>query len=1059
MLRKNGSKITFKTPGLSIFTDNLSSKVHPDGDRDMLNDKWEEKAIQALKPVLELDEGEDLLRHPEHKVATFTRATPVVVDGQKYVFFLNKIAFSNDYGTPEKIAGKKRGSHSGDAESMYTAWKVTGSETLELASLWTVGHRSAVDLKAGFFPVPRAWHPTRFRTQPKDVILTPDGSMKIFVEEDKHGLWSSPNQHHSRGFKPYHTAWDSDKGTGLIRPPAFNVGEPGAVRQIEPKAVDELFPGEEIWSSDPNARFCGGLDCGGSPSNIGNTLKDKNLLKDLVYDLYGKKVQFATANDDVLEGRPAASDTLNGLAGNDTLIGLGGNDTLAGGTGNDKLEGGEGHDTLFGWTGNDTIKGGSGRDKIWGDDGQDVIEGGSGDDVIWGETNNPGLLKQFEGGNDNDKLYGGSGDDEIHGGLGDDSVFGEADDDFLYGDSGNDYLSGGDGNDRLDGGLGGDTLRGGKHDDRYIVNSASDTVIEQANQGTDRVTASVSYTLSANVENLHLTDRARRGAGNQLDNRIIGNKYNNSLYGGYGDDYLDGQAGDDTLFGDSGDDKLIGTQGEDRLLGGFGDDTLDAGFLSYATNQIAQYLIPESRYLDGESDDDKLYGGAGADTLKGGSGKDTLYGWLGNDELYGGTGDDALEDGLGTNAMYGEEGDDHYTVKTLNDIVHEKANEGTDKVTASVNYTLSANVENLTLSKKATTGSGNELDNRIIGNSKSNRLYGKGGNDYLYGYLGDNALYGGDDDDTIIGIFGKDKLIGDAGEDLLDAAGLVTGTFDNSRHQYNFESRHLDGGADNDKLYGGWGNDTLQGGTGDDEMSGWTGDDVYHVDSAGDRIHESAKGGTDTVYTHTDYTIAANIETLVLRDAVYRGGGNDTDNNIRGNSARNLLEGFGGHDKLQGYHGNDTLNGGSGNDDLNGGYDNDELIGGTGDDTLAGNVGDDLLMGGVGRDLLLGGSGKDAFIFNTANEGIDQITDFSQLENDTLRIVGSGFGGGLTAGVLNSSQFVLGSTSVNADSRFIYNRSTGSLAFDADGTGAVAAKQIATFSNNVSLAHSDIVVV
>ncbi|MEO1387919.1 MAG: calcium-binding protein [Cyanobacteria bacterium J06634_6] len=1058
MLSKNGSKVTFKTPGLSIFTDDLVVKGHPDNDRDMLNDKWEEKAIQALKPVLQLDEDEDFLNHPDHNIATFTRATPVSIEGQTYVFFLSKIAFTEDYGTPINWFGADPGSHSGDAESFYTAWKVTDAETLELASLWTVGHR-----KKGIR------RPTRFQTQPKDVNFTEDGHIKIFVEEDKHGLWASIRQHRKNGHRFYHVGWDvpvwdKKQGNGLISAPAFNIGEPGASRQIEPKEVQKLFPGEKIWSSDPNAQFCGGLECyGPRVSNIGNTLKDKNLLKDLVHDLYGREAVFSTPNKDKLVGKRVERDILKGLAGNDILIGLSGNDTLNGGEGNDRLEGGQGDDSLFGWTGNDTIEGGSGNDKIWGDDGYDVLRGGSGDDIIWGETNHSQLLKQFEGGVDTDRIYGGLGNDELHGGLGIDYIFGDEDSDRLFGNSGNDYLTGGTGDDVLDGGTGKDKLIGGAGDDRYIVDSTDDTVIEQANQGTDKVTASVSYSLSAHVENLQLTGRATRGAGNQLNNTITGNKYNNSLYGGYGDDLINGQAGDDTLFGDSGDDTLIGTLGKDRLLGGLDDDTLDAGFLSYITTQLpqlrSQYLIPESRYLDGGSEDDKLYGGAGADTLKGGSGDDTLYGWLGNDKLYGGAGDDSLEDGAGTNAMYGEAGDDHYTVRSHKDVVHEKVNEGTDRVTAHVNYTLSANVENLTLGKQATTGSGNNLDNRIIGNRKSNRLYGKAGDDYLYGYEGDNTLYGGEGDDTIVGVFGKDKLIGEAGDDILDAAGFKTGTFDPKRHQYNFKSRHLDGGSGNDKLYGGWGNDNLQGGTGDDEMHGWAGDDVYHVDSAGDRIHETTKGGNDTVFAYTDYTIAANVETLVLRDAVYRGSGNNTDNSIRGNSAQNLLEGAGGNDDLQGYHGNDILKGGSGNDNLNGGYGKDELLGGTGNDTLAGNAGDDLLMGGKGQDLLLGGAGKDAFVFNAVNEGIDQITDFSQMENDMLRIVGSGFGGGLRKGVLNSNQFVLGSSSVNADSRFIYNQSTGSLAFDVDGTGAAAAKQIATFSNNVDLVHSDIVVV
>ncbi len=100
----------------------------------------------------------------------------------------------------------------------------------------------------------------------------------------------------------------------------------------------------------------------------------------------------------------------------------------------------------------------------------------------------------------------------------------------------------------------------------------TDTVIENADQGYDIVYSSVDYTLTANVEELHLTDTARKGNGNDLDNALYGNQQRNRLMGAAGADRLYGGAGNDRLYGGAGDDQLQGGSGRDRLLGGSGDD-------------------------------------------------------------------------------------------------------------------------------------------------------------------------------------------------------------------------------------------------------------------------------------------------------------------------------------------------------------------------------------------------------------------------------------------------------------------------------------------------------
>jgi Ca2+-binding RTX toxin-like protein len=134
---------------------------------------------------------------------------------------------------------------------------------------------------------------------------------------------------------------------------------------------------------------------------------------------------------------------------------------------------------------------------------------------------------------------------------------------------------------------------GGLGNDTFIVDSPGDLVVERFNEGIDLVRSSLlRYTLTANVENLHLTNTTSgsRGIGNNLSNRLVGNAGNNILQGLGGSDELVGGAGNDTLEGGNGNDVLRGDDGNDTLLGGSGDDI--------------------------------LIGGAGADVLRGNAGRD-----------------------------------------------------------------------------------------------------------------------------------------------------------------------------------------------------------------------------------------------------------------------------------------------------------------------------------------------------------------------------------------------------------------------------------------------------
>jgi serralysin len=102
------------------------------------------------------------------------------------------------------------------------------------------------------------------------------------------------------------------------------------------------------------------------------------------------------------------------------------------------------------------------------------------------------------------------------------------------------------GNDTIDARTGTHTMAGGLRNDTYIVDNKNDVVVELANEGTDQVLASATYTLAANVENLTLTGASGINAtGNAQNNMIVGNGAANIITGDLGADMLTGGAGAD----------------------------------------------------------------------------------------------------------------------------------------------------------------------------------------------------------------------------------------------------------------------------------------------------------------------------------------------------------------------------------------------------------------------------------------------------------------------------------------------------------------------------------
>jgi Ca2+-binding RTX toxin-like protein len=316
---------------------------------------------------------------------------------------------------------------------------------------------------------------------------------------------------------------------------------------------------------------------------------------------------------------------------------------------------------------------------------------------------------------------------------------------------GDDSISGLNGNDTLVGNAGLDTLIGGAGSDFYIVDTTTDVITENADntnknieyiENSDTVASSVNYTLPANssLENLLLTgNTATNAIGNELANLLKGNSINNNLNGGIGNDIFDGGDGVDNLIGGDGNDFYIVDTTTDTITENFneGMDTV----ASSVTYTLAASPNIESITLTGNAPINAT-GNDEGNQLLGNSGNNILNGGIGNDFLLGGEGVDTLIGGTGK---------DFYSVDNNSDLIIENTNEGEDFVISIVSYTLSANVENLSLDDKGDIkGIGNTLNNNIIGNRGNNFLDGKAGNDTLNGNTGNDTITGGSGSDRFV---------------------------------------------------------------------------------------------------------------------------------------------------------------------------------------------------------------------------------------------------------------------------------------------------------------------
>ncbi|WP_353643017.1 calcium-binding protein [Mesorhizobium sp. WSM2239] len=326
-------------------------------------------------------------------------------------------------------------------------------------------------------------------------------------------------------------------------------------------------------------------------------------------------------------------------------------------------------------------------------------------------------------------------------------------------------------------------------------------------------------------------------------------------------------------------------------------------------------------------------------------------------------------------------------------------------------------------------GTGNALNNTLVGNSGNNLLNGGAGNDFMVGGLGN---------DIFVVAAAGDSTIENAGGGTDTVRSYIDWVLANNVERLELQSSgniNGTGNALNNTLVGNSGNNLLNGGAGNDFMVGGLGNDIFVVAAAGDSTIENAGGGTDTVRSYINWTLAANVERLELQSSGnINGTGNALNNTLVGNSGNNVLSGGGGNDYMVGGAGNDTLNGGAGNDTLIGGAGSDSLNGGTGNDRFDFDAVSDSPAGPALRDSIVGGFAH----------GFDRI-DLATIDANTL------VGGNQAFSFIGSAAF----SGVAGQLR--YTNYSGNVIIDADVNGDAAADMQITVAGTNFMTGTDFI--
>lgn len=1023
ILDEQGRATTFRLD-IPIFADNPEQDLDKDG----LNDEWENTAVQSLSPTLVFHEKEQLLRNPDHKAALFTRVTPVEVEENgvtsTYIYFLNQAGYTTDYGSP---ALKGVGGHSGDFSTFHTAWKYVDERTITLDRLWTKGHiykvPDVITHQTNEIPLDSPDLP--------NLQFAKDGSLKIYVEQDKHSTWHSPIWQ-KRQWEVYdiYSGAREPSFPYAQRPDTYNVGE----AWFHPSEkftndVNFLFKGERVWD-DPDALFCGGLKCdkakigswlggllggvvsavvggmilgpvgavaggigggigfsklgkkidGVSPGYIGGELSD-NTLESLFDESKPQRIRRKGNGFYGLKPGEKFKEEITLTIDRIKYLNKGGGDFKAGvKLGEDRpistdvvnVNGNEEID--FDWSFTYVTE-------------QPLVE------IEIDPIDKENLTNRKDKSNKIDDIFAKDINPDIS------PLQNERDLIFKYDlYEGNIVRLGKRNNAGENFGVeqqefqdikpdnnGQFSFKGvpGKHQAEIKFTIIPPDIAKIIPDGTLELKTGFDSILGSDT-NENISIRHVNGkAGNEtieINPNGIKQSYGNGTEKGTFN-RIKGFAGDgnDTIV-------LDGVSTTTYLGGGKGDDRIE--IINSPVGETQASIIA------GGDGNDTIRSGAGNDLIDGGSGEDRLTGSDGDDYIIGGGNNDYIQAGTGDDIASGD------NVNPGNDTIFGGAGEDIIAGGGSTDYLDAGEGDDLIFGDLSIVQP-NEVTFSTLETGAEDTILGGNGSDVIFGEWGDDEISGNDGADSLYGGVGDDTLKGGSENDIIEG---------------NDGNDHLEGGTGDDLLIVEAGNDLIDGGDGIDTISyskSPNGITVNLDETNSYQSENSISASPEPNFTIASGTAEDGFETTDTLENLENIVASQQDDILIGNSSANKIEALDGNDLLIGNGESNIIDGGNGNDTVSyrretdkvnvdletrigakfsgdtdtlisienviGSAGDDEIIGDEnsnfifgeeGKDSLQGKQGDDKLIGGKDGDVIDGGEGNDTASYFTATEGV-----------------------------------------------------------------------------------------
>lgn len=720
--------------------------------------------------------------------------------------------------------------------------------------------------------------------------------------------------------------------------------------------------------------------------------------------------------------------------GGNVIYGGGGDDIILAGSGNDVIAGGSGDDTIEAGGGNNIVDGGDGNDYINSTDGNDVISGGNGDDQVFA-GNGTNILS---GGAGNDLLIAGDGNDVIDGGTENDQIDGGDGDDILNGGEGVDIVVGGDataGNETVVGNLyfatSDDTLLGGEGNDTFrisnelegdiiIVGGVSDLDNEgeearYVDKEDDEVTGEIEVTDTQTGERVEIED-LEVAEQTETDVRLnIVTRPGSSAISTFATTVAGYNAVDTLEFTASGEYENIAFSGIERIeLSSGVSITLEAEQLEENGESLGLGEVLNPGY--------QIHGVAGGDV-----------------------------ENVTVELEFEEETfEPAATIVGASPVTYDKAVFEVDDFSVAHIY---HNVDVTYDASEGVAGSFTRIDGANEGSDAHEIVEGSEGVDYATMRLGDDTVYGNGGNDLLIGHGGADYLDGGEGNDIFVIGGFGSGVQGTTSKADDGNKEWIATGATHDVIVGGDGVDTLRITTGIGANTKANGTVVLNNDNfqsmevvqVGGTVGRLNVENTDLQLLNDHYYFKANGTVADLSNTLGNNGG--TINNVVVDASGLTTNGL----RFEGNANQQTFIGTSKADVFVGNGGNDTLTGGGGKDTF--------VFGKVYEEVVTGASDTVQTYTNTAFNltGVDTITDFSR-GNDKIELHLDQYS--QLAG-FSSSMLRVNSTGTAQDSNdyLVYNTTTKTLSYDADGNGSGAKVDIAILTGVNTLSTSDFVIV